>query len=96
MTIKEAMLYAEVTLINNSDPIFMQVDYQQGFLYIFVACDYFKHYTISERIESLFLLLKLECPDVLDEFPVLIEALDEEELTEYLKIIRDGRKKRKN
>jgi hypothetical protein len=92
MTIKETKLYLECLLINDVDPIFLQIDYQQEFIYIFVVADYFKHYSISERIEAIFMLLKFDCPSILSEYPVAVECFSEEEFTELLKMERNARK----
>lgn len=92
MTLKEIMVYLECLIINDSDPIFLQVDYQQGFIYLFIVCDYFKHYAISERIKALFTLLKIDCPSILKEHSIIIEALDETEFTDLLKMERNAKR----
>jgi hypothetical protein len=88
MNLNSALIYIECTLINNYDPVFMNVTYQNEFIYIYVVCKKFKNYKLSERIRSVFSLLKFECYDILSEYPILVEAFDETELQEQMKNVR--------
>lgn len=85
MSTEEILLYLEVLLLNEVNPFFINVEVQNGFIYIFMAADQFKHYSISERIESVFSLLKYDCPSILANYPVILEAFDESEFTEMMK-----------
>lgn len=91
MTLEDSMLYLECLIINELSPIFLQVDHQQDFIYLFIACDYFKHYSISERIDTVFSLLKFDCPAILREHPIAVEAFDSDELDEIFKMGRDAK-----
>lgn len=91
MTLEESMVYLECLIINELNPIYFQVDYQQDLIYLFIACDYFKHYTISERIDTVFSLLKFDCPAILKQFPVAVEAFDSSELDELFKMEKDAK-----
>jgi hypothetical protein len=74
------------------DPIFLQVDYQQEFIYLFIVCDYFKDYSISERIESIFTLIKFDCPSILGKYSIAVEAFSEQEFTDLLRMERNANK----
>jgi len=85
MNVEDTLLYVEILLMNDFNPVFIDVQVQNGFIYVFMACNQFKHYSISERIESIFSLLKQECPDILFKFPVIVEAFDSDELQDIMK-----------
>jgi len=85
MSIEDVLLYVEILLMNDFNPVFIDVQVQNGFIYIFIACNQFKHYSISERIESIFSLLKIDCPDIIAKFPVIVEAFDGDELQELMR-----------
>jgi len=88
MNIRSSMVYLECLMINEFDPSFLQVDYQQGLIYLFVVCDNFKYYSISERINSIFSLLRYDCPDILKEHPIIVEAFDNSELDEMMRNVK--------
>lgn len=94
MNLKTAMIYIEALMINDMDPIFLQTDYQNGFIYLFIVCEQFKYYTISERIQSLFTLLKYDCSEILKEHPVIIEAFSESELDEIMRNVKTIERKK--
>lgn len=85
MNLEDTLLYVEILLMNDFNPVFTDVQIQNGFIYVFMACNQFKHYSISERIESIFSLLKMDCPDILLKFPVIVEAFDSDELQELMR-----------
>lgn len=85
MNLEDILLYIEITLMNDFNPTFIDVQVQNGFIYVFMACNQFKHYSISERIDSIFSLLKQDCLPILAKFPVIVEALDDDELQEMMK-----------
>lgn len=85
MDVDSSLIYLEVLMLNEMYPIFLQVDYQQEFLYIFIVCDYFKNYSISERIESIFSLMKFDCPEILSSHSVIVEALSDVEFDQFMK-----------
>ena len=88
MNLNAALIYVECTLINNYDPVFMNVTYQNEFIYVYIVCQKFKHYSLSERIKSVFSLLKFECFDIIAEYPILVEAFSEDELQEQMRNVR--------
>lgn len=91
MNLEETLIYLECLLVNDMNPIYLQVDFQQEFVYIFIVCDYFKHYSISERISSVFSLLKVDCPSVLKEYSIAAECFSEQEFTDMLKMERSAK-----
>ena len=82
--INEKLTLVECALISESD--YLEVSYQSGHIYILISKREYKFYTLSERIYSVFELLKLTVPEILYEYPVLIETFDEMELTSLMKM----------
>lgn len=82
-------------MINEFDPIFLQTDFQKGFIYLFIVCEKFKYYTISERIESIFTLLKYDCEDILKKHPIIVEAFSESELDEMMRNVKQITQRKK-
>lgn len=80
--INEKLTLIECTLISEAD--YLEVSFQQEMIYILISKREYKYYNLSERIYSVFELLKLCCPEVLYEYPVLIETFDEMELTHLM------------
>lgn len=95
MNLRTAMIYIEALMINDMDPIFLQTDFQNGFIYLFIVCEKFKYYTISERIEAIFALLKYDCPEILKQHPVIVEAFDEPELMEMTRNVKQVTSRKK-
>ena len=74
----------EVVLINEENPDYIEVSYQenqgQGFIYCLLSKPLYMYSSLSERILSIFEILKMYCMDILAEFPVIVETLTTEEL----------------
>lgn len=79
----------ECLLINEEDPEYLECSYQevdnQGFIYILLSKPEYKYYNLSERIYSIFDVLKFYASDILEEFPIIVECLDSNELTGLFK-----------
>lgn len=84
MNLEDALIYLECLLLNDLDPTYIEVNDQQGFIYIFLVKDEFKYYEISERIQSVFTLLKHECPEIIKEHPLIVECYSDDELQDML------------
>lgn len=84
--INNFLLLLESTLINVERPDYVEISYQNGFIFLLVSRRDYKYYSISERIKSLFTLLEFYHSDIIEEYPVIIEALDDSELTELFKL----------
>lgn len=82
--INEKLTIVECVLINEEAPDYCEVSYQNGYVYILLSKREYKFYTLSERIYSVFEILKLYCPEILYEFPFLIETFSEDELTNLM------------
>ena len=94
MILEDMMVYLECLMLNEINLDFLQVDYQQGFIYIFIVSHKFKTMPISERIEHVFSIIKYDCPEILTQYPIAIEAFDDSEFSERLKIEKEKRAKR--
>ena len=80
--LNEKLTLVECALISESD--YLEVSYQSGYIYILISKREYKFYTLSERIYSVFELLKLTVPEILYEHPFLIETFDSNELSELM------------
>ena len=82
--LNEKLTLVECALISEAD--YLEVSYQNGYIYILLSKREYKYYTLSERIYSVFELLKLTVPEILYEHPFLIETFSESELTNLMKM----------
>lgn len=72
----------ECTLLSEEQPSYIEVSYQSGFIYILLSKPEYKNYSLSERINGVFNLLKYEHSAIIEKYPVIVECLSEDELTE--------------
>ena len=84
--INEKLTIVEVTLLNEIQPDYLEVSFQSGFIYVLISKEDFKYQTLSERIWNVFELLKWNIPEILDEFPFVIETFDSNELTDLMRM----------
>jgi uncharacterized protein YfkK (UPF0435 family) len=84
--LNEKLTLVECALISESD--YLEVSAQSGYIYILISKREYKFYTLSERIYSVFELLKLTVPEILYEHPFLIETFSEPELTDLFRMYR--------
>ena len=82
--INEKLILIECALLNEENPDYLEVSLQNGYIYILISKRKYKFYTLSERIYGVFEVLKLYCPEILYEFPFLIETFSEPELTDLM------------
>jgi len=75
----------ECLLLDVIHPSYIETSLQDGYLYILVSKPVFKDYSISERQQSIRDLLKNEMPEILRKYDIIIDVLDESELTELFK-----------
>lgn len=71
----------EFVLLATLQPSYIEVSYQSGFVYVLVSKPEYKDWSLSERTASLFELVKFELPHILEKYSLIIEVLDENELT---------------
>lgn len=82
----ELLTIIEVTLLNEIFPDYIEVSFQQNFIYILISKEDFKFQTLSDRILGVFELLKFYCPEILEEFPFIIETFDSQELDQLMEM----------
>ena len=78
--INNLLTLLEVTMINEEKSEYLEVSYQNGFVYILSSKEDYKNYTITERIKGILELLKFEHNDILLQHPVIVECFDSSEL----------------
>lgn len=71
----------EVVLINEESPAYLEVSMQQNFIYVLLSKPEYRFMSLSERIYGIFEILEQFCFDILNDFPVIVECLDEKELS---------------
>jgi hypothetical protein len=71
----------EIVLINEESPDYLEVSYQQGFIYILCSKAEYMYSSLSERIYSIFEILETFCGDILEEYSFIVETFTAEELS---------------
>lgn len=89
MNIDDLLILIECSLINAESPDYLEVTFQNDFIYILISKPNYKHYTLPERQNMIFSLLEFEYSDILCEHPVIVEVLDSQELDDLFKLYRD-------
>lgn len=84
--INNLLTYIECIIINAIFPEYLEISYQDGFLYILLSKKEYKFYSLSERQESIFNLLKIEIPDIMEKYPIIVEVFDSNELDGLMKL----------
>lgn len=84
--INTILLLLECTLINSESPSYIEVSFQLDSIYILLSKPEYKHYKLHERIQGVYSLLLFEHSDILDQVPVIIECLDDNELYELFRM----------
>lgn len=79
--INEKLAILECVLINEENPSYLEVSFQNGFIYCLLSKPEYMYSTLSERILSVFEILKTFCQDILDEYSIIVETLTSEELS---------------
>lgn len=83
--INEVLTILEVVLINEENPSYIEVSAQNGFLYILLSKPEYMYSSLSERILSVFEILKTFCADILESYSIIVETLTTEELNGLFK-----------
>lgn len=78
--LNDKLIIIECVLINEEQPDYIEVSFQNGFIYCLIAKEDYKHQALSERVLGIFEVLKWNCPDILEEYSIILEALDTHEL----------------
>lgn len=88
--INDKLVEIECVLINEENPSYIEVSFQknydQEFIYILLSKYEYQWYSLSERMLSIFDILKWYCKDILETYPVIVETLTIEELDGLFKI----------
>lgn len=79
--INNKLVILECILLNEECYEYAEVSWQSGFIYILLSKANYKYQSLSERILGVFDVLKFYCEDILNEFPVIVECLDSQELS---------------
>ncbi len=74
------LLLLEATLLEHEQPDYIEVSENAGLIYILVSKDEYKNVPLYERIQKISALLEFDHEDILDIYPVIVEALDSDEL----------------
>lgn len=82
--INNILALIETTLINEEQPDFIEVSHHTGIIYVMCAKKDYKGIPLYERIQKIQALLEFDHEDVLDQFPVIVETLDLDQLTQLL------------
>lgn len=80
------LIELEVLLIAKLRPTFLLIDYsdEDDDIYIVISTNSFKRMSPNDRVSSIFSLIKLECPDIMKEKLLIVEAYDSDEIVEML------------
>lgn len=78
--INNILTLIECTLLEQERPEYIEVSYQMDKIYVLLSKEEYKHYKIHERVQSIYALLQFEHSDILDEYSLVVECLDSEEL----------------
>jgi len=84
--LETTLILLECCIINNEMPDFLDVYYSEGVINILVATDNYKSYNVSERIKGVFEIIGWEYPEILDNYPVIVNCLTLSELDEFFKM----------
>lgn len=84
MQIDEVLVYLECLLIQAEEPEYIEVSLQHGFIYIVLMKGKYSFYSIKERITGVFLLLQLDCPNIVENYPILIECFSDVEFDDMI------------
>lgn len=76
----------ESTIISEEMPDYLEITENFGTIYILIAKKEYFGVPIHERIQKISALLEFDHDDILDVYPVIIEALDDKQLDELLAI----------
>lgn len=74
------LLLLEATLLEYEIPDYIEVSENAGVIYILVSKEEYKNVPLHERIQKISALLEFDHDDILDIYPVIVEALDSDEL----------------
>lgn len=74
------LIIIECILINEEIPDYIEISYQNNFIYCLIAKEDYKHQSLSERIIGIFEVLTWNCPDILAEYSIIVETLDTHQL----------------
>jgi len=80
------MTIIECIILNEEIPDYMEVSWQNNFIYILVSKAEYLYSSLSERMLNIFEILKQFCGDILGEFSVIVETFTSEELTGLFKL----------
>lgn len=84
--INNYLILIESTIINTHSPDYIEVSFQNGFIYVIVCKEEYKDIMLHERIQEIFALLEFEHDDIFDKHQVIVECLNLKELNELFKL----------
>lgn len=85
LEIDNILTLLEVTLLNEEIPDYIEVSFQNNFIYILLSKREYENMSISERIYRIFNLLKFDHFDIIQKYPIIVECLDPKELSGLFK-----------
>lgn len=78
--INNILTLIECLILETEVPDYIEVSFQNGNLYVLVSKDSYKNIPLYDRIQPIYSLIQFEYSHLLDEYHVIVEALDSEEL----------------
>jgi hypothetical protein len=78
--INNLLTLIECTVLEHEVPDYLEVSWQNGAIYILVSKDSYKNIPLYDRINGIYALIQFEHSELLDEYSVIVEAFDSDEL----------------
>jgi hypothetical protein len=70
----------ECTVLEHEQPDYIEVSAQNGSIYLLVSKKEYKDMPLYDRIQGIYALIQFELSELLDEYSVIVEALDSDQL----------------
>lgn len=70
----------ECSVLEHEVPDYLEVSFQNGNIHVLVAKESYKDIPLYDRIQSIYSLIQFEYSELLDEYHIIVEALDSDQL----------------
>ncbi len=84
--LQSILLLLEATLLEYEVPDYIEVSEQNNVIYVLISKEEYKNVPLHERIQKVSALLEFDHDDILDKYPVIIECLDSQELSDLMEM----------
>jgi hypothetical protein len=78
--VQNILTLIECTLLEAEKPDYIEVSWQMDTIYVLLSKEEYRNIKVYERIQSVYALIQFEHSELLEEYSVLVECLDSDEL----------------